>query len=225
MSKQSVNEPNNHEIVTISDDMLVEEKINFEHRMSYFPLISLTLILVNVIIFGWEISTDALSSKSSIIESGALYRENVLAGELWRLVTAMFLHGGLDHLIGNCLVLYILGIACEHAFGRSQMLAIYFIAGLSGAVLSVAVQPGPSVGASGAIFGVIGSVITFFYQYRNQLVRRDNRVGWVLLLWALYQIVTGFMTPYIDNFAHLGGFVGGVLVAWLIKSPLIPQNK
>ena len=173
MSKQSVNEPNNHEIVTISDDMLVEEKINFEHRMSYFPLISLTLILVNVIIFGWEISTDALSSKSSIIESGALYRENVLAGELWRLVTAMFLHGGLDHLIGNCLVLYILGIACEHAFGRSQMLAIYFIAGLSGAVLSVAVQPGPSVGASGAIFGVIGSVITFFYQYRNQLDRKS----------------------------------------------------
>ena len=219
------NEPDNHEIVTISDDMLVEEKINFEHRMSYFPLISIVLILANVIIFGWEIFTDALSSRNSIIESGALYRENVLAGELWRLVTAMFLHSGLDHLIGNCLVLYILGIAGEHAFGRSRMLVIYFIAGLSGAILSVAVQPGPSVGASGAIFGVMGSVITFFYQHHNQLVMRDNRVGLVLLLWALYQIVTGFITPYIDNFAHIGGFIGGVLVASLIKSPLIPQNK
>jgi len=219
------NEPDNNEIITISDDMLVEEKINFEHRMSYFPLISLILILANVIIFGWEVSTHALSSKNSIIESGALYRENILAGELWRLVTAMFLHGGIKHLIGNCLVLYILGIACEHAFRRSRMIAIYFIAGLSGAILSVIMEPGPSVGASGAIFGLMGSLITFFYQYRDRLIVRDNRIGLVLLAWALYQIVNGFMTPYIDNFAHLGGFMGGVLVALLIKSPLIQKHN
>ncbi|BAP57142.1 hypothetical protein THII_2845 [Thioploca ingrica] len=57
------------------------------------------------------------------------------------------------------------------------------------------------------------------------MVVRDNRIGLVLLAWALYQIVNGFMTPYIDNFAHLGGFMGGVLVALLIKSPLIQKYK
>jgi rhomboid protease GluP len=215
------------EVAVISDDMLAEteERINFEKDMSYFPLISLWLIALNVIVFIWEINTNALLDQERIIAAGALHRDSVLAGEWWRLFSAMFLHGSVDHLVGNCVVLYILGIACEHAFKVRRTLVIYLFAGVSGALLSLTFQPGPSVGASGAIFGVMGSVIAFLYRYRKQFILRDNRIAFVLLIWAVYQILSGLMTPYIDNFAHLGGFIGGVVVTLLLQSPLLQQSQ
>src|SRR5262245_36582213 len=91
--------------------------IDFERGMRLAPPLILTLILTNIAIFAWEISSGALLSQEAIIAAGALSRAEVLAGEWSRLVSAMFLHGGPDHLIGNMIVLYIVGIACEHAVG------------------------------------------------------------------------------------------------------------
>ena len=215
--------------LVITDDMLVTEKpqapqeqrLYFEKNMSYFPIISIALIVVNALVFSWELSTDALASTESIIDAGALYQANVLAGEYWRLVSAMFLHADLEHLAANCIMLYILGLACEHAFSRGQMLGLYFMSGISGSILSVSLLTGPSIGASGAVFGMMGATIAFFYKYKKQLVLRDNRIGFVLLILAIYQIGTGFTTPYIDNFAHLGGLIGGSIVALSFNSPLI----
>mgnify|MGYP002402241830 CR=1 FL=1 len=140
----------------------------------------------------------------------------------------MFLHGGPDHLIGNCLVLYIVGMACEHAFGAGRLIAVYLASGLAGSLLSVAAQPGPSVGASGAIFGVTGCVIVFFYKYQHWVRLRDKRIGFVLLLWAIYQLASGALTPFIDNFAHLGGLVGGAAVALVLRPVLlgpVPEDR
>lgn len=100
----------------------------------------------------------------------------------------MFLHGGLDHLVGNCIGLYIVGIAAEHAWGLAGTAMIYFGAGLLGAVTSVALHPGPSVGASGAIFGLLGGMIVFFWKYGSDFHVRDKRVGNVLLIWAAYSL-------------------------------------
>lgn len=233
-SDNGKNSPGNRDVsdapIPISEDMLEAEdresqRIDFEKGISYFPLLSIALILVNILVFIWEIQTGALESQEAIIRAGALTREKVLNGEVWRLITAIFLHGGPDHLIGNCIILYILGMACEHAFHFRGAAVIYFISGLCGSLLSFALQPGPSVGASGAIFGVMGSVILFLYKYQNYFFVRDKRISFVLAVWAGYQIIVGFMTPYVDNFAHIGGLVGGIMTAFLLEPRLLTKHS
>src|SRR2546430_10302706 len=108
--------------------------------------------------FAWETASGALQSRESIIAAGALVRDRVIAGEWWRLISATFLHAGVDHLIGNCLVLYVVGMACEHAFGFARTAIVYVTSGLTGSLLSAAVTPGTSLGESGAIFGVVGAL-------------------------------------------------------------------
>src|SRR5262249_36559199 len=144
------------------------------------------------------VASGALRSEQSIIAAGALAREPVLQGQAWRLVTAMFLHGSVEHLVGNAVGLYIVGMAAEHAYGRVGMVGIYFLSGVLGSTFSILTKPGPGVGASGAIFGVLGAMIIFFVRYRAYFHLRDKRVGNVLLGWAAYSIVTAQFMPFID---------------------------
>ncbi|MCR4413057.1 MAG: rhomboid family intramembrane serine protease [Thermoguttaceae bacterium] len=201
------------------------ERIDFEQRMSYTPWASIALILVNTAIFGRLVATGALANVEAIVAAGALVRQRVLQGEAWRLFTAMFLHGSADHLVGNCVILYIVGMACEHAYGRLRTALVYLTSGLCGSLLSAALHPGPSLGASGAIFGVAGCVVVFFYRHHRAVMLRDKRIGFVLLFWAGYQIVTGFLNPWIDNFAHIGGFVGGTAAALVLWPTLVPRPE
>ena len=184
--------------------------------MSSAPIVAISLILLNAAVFILTAARGALESEASIISAGALFQPLVVQGEIWRLASAMFLHGGVDHLFGNAIGLYIFGMAAEHAYGRGQMFAIYLLAGLAGSILSVAVNTGPSVGASGAIFGLLGAMIIFFAKYRDYLHVRDKRVGNVLLIWAGFSIVWAYSDPIIDNAAHVGGLIGGAFAGmWL----------
>jgi rhomboid protease GluP len=189
-----------------------EMRMDFERGMSRWPRATCVLIGVNALVFAWELASGALSSSAAIVQAGALERSAVLGGQYWRLISCMFLHGGFEHLLGNCIALYIVGMACEHAVGTSGLLMTYFVSGLCGSLLSVTMSPGPSVGASGAIFGVWGAVIVFLYRHHKRFYIRDKRIGLVLLIWALYTIITGWLSPNIDNFAHLGGLAGGALL-------------
>lgn len=202
----------------------VETRLDFEHGMSYWQPLTLAIIVVLCVIFGFQLAFDTLSSEEAIVAAGALKRSNILDGELWRLVSAVFLHGSLDHIIGNCLVLYVLGMAVEHAYGRLKFLLIFFFSGISGSVLSCVLSEGPSVGASGAIFGLMGCLIGFFYRHRAEIYFREKRLGGVLLFWVAYSVVTGFLTPFIDNWAHIGGLIGGAAATlFLTPRPSILQ--
>jgi rhomboid protease GluP len=215
--------------IVITPDMLARPgaqrggagRIDFERGMRHAPPLILFLILANLGMFAWEIAAGALADRETIIEAGALVREQVLAGEWWRLISAMFLHGGVDHILGNLIVLYIVGLACEHAFGGAQTAVLYFASGIAGGLLSIAAGPGPSVGASGAIFGVIAAVVVVLYRYQDRFYVRDKRIGFVLLVWAGWQILTGLASPFIDNFAHLGGLAGGALAALVLRPRLL----
>lgn len=200
-----------------------ERRIEFERGMSYLPPLSLLLIVAYVAVLAWELSVGALESRESIVAAGALYRPPVRDGELWRLVTATFLHGSPGHLIGNCVGLYIMGLACEHAFGFARSGVIYLLSGLGGSVLSVLAQPGPSVGASGVVFGVMGAVIVFLYRHQDAFYVRDKRIAVVLLAWAGFAVLTGLVTPFVDNFAHIGGFLGGALGAHAVEPALLQR--
>jgi rhomboid protease GluP len=197
----------------ITPEMLLGRRLDFERRMRRLPPVTLGILAALVVVFAWEMVTGALASRSSIIRAGALVRDNVAAGEWWRLVTAVFLHGGVEHLVGNAIALLVLGMMCEHAFGRRQFFFLFVMSGVMGSLVSMAMSPGPSVGASGAIFGLQGAAIVLFRRYRDRLIMRARRIGIVLLVWALYTLAMGAFAPFIDNGAHLGGFVGGALIA------------
>ena len=212
----------------ITPDMLLSRRIDFERRMRRLPLVTVVILVVLVVIFLAEVRVGALASREAIVAMGALARERVAAGEYWRLLTAPWLHGGVDHLVGNGVALFILGMLCEAAFGRAQFVLLYVLSGLAGSLGSLAVSVGPSVGASGAIFGLQGAAIMLFRLYRDRLLVRDRRVGFVLLVWAIYSIAGGLMQPFIDNGAHIGGAVGGALIARrlhpVVLSPLPPER-
>ncbi|MGQ0715259.1 MAG: rhomboid family intramembrane serine protease [Gemmatimonadaceae bacterium] len=215
--------------IRITADMLEPEpppdpRIDFEQGMSYAPPATLLLIVAIGVVFAWELSVEALKDQPSIIAAGALVRERVVQGEWWRLLSATLLHGGVEHLIGNAVSLYILGMASEHAYGTRSMLLVYLVSGVAGSLLSVANGPGPSVGASGAIFGLMGAVLVLFWKHHDDLLVRDKRIGVVIAVWAAFTIATGFVTPMIDNAGHVGGLLGGMMTAWVMR-PKILERK
>lgn len=197
----------------ITPDMLLSRRVDFERRMGRVPPVTLATLALLVVIFIAEVRMGALESRESIIAMGALARERVDAGEYWRLLTAPWLHGGTEHLVGNGIALYILGMVCEAAFGPAQFVVLYVLSGLAGSIVSGLVSAGPSVGASGAIFGLQGAAIVLLRRERARLLVRDRRVGFVLLIWAVYSIAGGLTTSFIDNGAHIGGALGGALIA------------
>lgn len=206
--------------------MLVDESaglVDFERGMGYAPPGTLALIALLVAVFFWQLATGALQSQAGIVDAGALVRNRVLEGESWRMLSATLLHGGFDHLLGNCVALYILGMAGEHALGTWRVLVLYVASGLAGSLASVLTGPGPSVGASGAICGLMGAVVMILYRYRRVYHVRDKEIGFVLAGWAAYTIIIGALSPQIDNWAHFGGLVGGIMVALGIR-PKVAQG-
>jgi rhomboid protease GluP len=215
--------------IRITEDMLdvprpVDTRIDFEQGMSYVPPATLMLIVALGAVFAWQLAAGALASQESIIAAGALVRDRVQQGEWWRLLSATVLHGNTEHLVGNAVSLYILGMACEHAYGTRRMLLVYLASGVAGSLLSIAMGPGPSVGASGAIFGLMGAVMVLFWKHRHELLVRDKRIGVVIAAWALFTIATGLMVPMIDNAGHVGGLLGGIVTAGMMRPRILERR-
>jgi rhomboid protease GluP len=202
----------------------MDTRIDFEQGMTYAPPATLLVLVALAAIFVWQIQTGALASRESIIAAGALVRDRVIQGEWWRVLSATVLHGNFEHLIGNAISLYILGMASEHAYGTRAMLLVYIASGVAGSLLSIAMNPGPSVGASGAIFGLMGAVIVLFWKHRDKLLVRDKRIGVVIAVWAIFTIITGWMVPMIDNAGHVGGLLGGAMIAAAMRPRILERR-
>jgi rhomboid protease GluP len=160
-----------------------------------------------------------------VLDEGALIPALVAQGEWWRLLSSMFLHSGAVHLGLNMLSLYFLGSFVEAAFGRGRFLALYLLSGLSGglAYLYFGGFNVPAVGASGAIFGLLGGVLGYAlrrgtFSWRNPLIRQ------LLILLAL-NLYIGFSVPNISNTAHLGGLAGGFAFGWLVAPSIYSRKK
>jgi rhomboid protease GluP len=209
----------NEEPVMITSSMLtrpVNRRVDFERGMRHMPVLTTTLILGLIGIYAWQIYTALSNNDASKILEGALVRERVMAGEYWRVITAAFLHGGPDHLIGNLISLYILGLACEHALGLRGMAVVYMVSAIGGSLVSMAMSPGPSIGASGAIFGLMGAIVLILHRERERIFVRDKRIGVVIAVWAGYTLLLGAFQPMVDNGAHLGGLIAGALAAMIV---------
>ena len=217
---QSLDANCDEEEIPVIDAAMLHPTIDFEANMGWFPPVTLALMAACVIVFLFQAFTGGLTNLQRLLDMGALSLAEVQQGEVWRMLSAAFLHGSLDHLIGNLLILFVLGLACEHGFGRSQFLFLYVVAALGGSAASL-LNPKVSVGASGAIFGLAGALIALFRRHRHTLHLRNGRIGFVVGFWAIYQIVLGFTDPNIDNMAHLGGFCTGMIVGWFLTPEIL----
>ena len=157
---------------------------------------------------------------TTLMRWGALWRPAVEQGhEWWRLWSAMFLHGGWEHLAVNMYALYMLGRFCEEVFGPLRYFVTYVVAGLCGALASTynLHQNGLSVGASGAIMGLLGALIVVLILRRGTWPEAWRRaLLWNLVLLGAIQIFIGFQLPMVDNAAHVGGMLGGGAMALVV---------
>jgi membrane associated rhomboid family serine protease len=136
----------------------------------------------------------------------------ITMGQYWRLATATFLHAGIIHLALNAYVLYLFGSLVERELGRFRFLAIYAVAGICASATSYALASDPfvvGVGASGAIFGVVGAFVAYNYRNRHMALAAARLRS--LLPFLIINAVIGFTIPFVDWRAHLGGFVAGII--------------
>jgi rhomboid protease GluP len=137
-------------------------------------------------------------------------------GQWWRLVTAGFLHGGLLHILMNCWVLFDLGAQVEDIYGASRMWVIYLVSSVFGFYVSMVWNPAaPSVGASAALFGLIGAMIALGVRHRNPM---GAAIRGMYIRWAVYGLIFSLI-PGIDMAAHIGGIVAGFGVGYLAGAP------
>jgi len=175
------------------------------------PFWTYVILTLNALAF---VATLALG-RSFVLSWGAKVNEAILAGQVWRLATAIFLHVDVLHIAFNSYALFIFGPQVERAYGGTRFLLMYFLSGLGGSGLSFLLSPHPSVGASGAIFGLIGVMGAYLYRYRNQFIAGKSRLTNILGVVA-YNLLYGFIVPAIDNWAHIGGLLSGLLLGWFL---------
>jgi rhomboid protease GluP len=171
-----------------------------------------TLLAVNVAVFVFSVLLSLGGDRGDVlVRLGAMVPVLVVEGQYWRLVTAIFLHANLVHLLLNALGLAIFGNLVESVFGSARMVAVYLVTGFVASAVSFAFgSPGTiAVGASGAIFGLLGTWLAYNLRRRQLSLARSNVQG-ALILIAL-NLAIGFTVPGIDNLAHVGGLVAGVV--------------
>jgi rhomboid protease GluP len=187
------------------------------------PPVTLTLIIINAVMFLLEIALGGAQDVSTLIRLGALWAPLVFSGEGWRILTASFLHYGVLHFALNMTMLALIGREIEHETGSLRTLAVYFGAALVSSLVVLAVMIigagyGLYVGASGAIFGLFGAVAAL--RIRDWLKHRaslDAFRATTLGVAMLVQIAADFLLPMSSLSAHLSGFFFGLLVGFFLK--------
>jgi membrane associated rhomboid family serine protease len=206
------------------------------------PLISIALVVMNVLAFLFELSQPTSGALQSFVQAwGVVPREYMEARDIaptiplpfWTtLITSMFLHGGWLHLGGNMLYLWIFGDNLEKMMGHARFLLFYLACGIAAALAHILVSGAsnvPTVGASGAISGILGGYLVLFPRNRVRVLTRGGVVALpaiaVLGFWILIQLVNGIgsmavttETGGVAYMAHVGGFVAGLVLVKLLAS-------
>lgn len=205
------------EIIALQLNNLLEDKKKYERkskgRIDTSATATYVLITLNILMF---IITSIFSGNfidsniEVLIYFGAKVNSLISGGDYYRLLTCAFLHGGFLHLAVNMYALNALGPLVEKVYGRVKFLIIYFVAAFVSSIFSFSFSTSISIGASGAIFGLLGATLIFAYKMRNKI--GTKMITNILSVIALNAFL-GLALPNIDNFGHLGGLVGGTLIS------------
>jgi rhomboid protease GluP len=184
------------------------------------PYVTYTIVGITVFIYLLQLGStfmfgyaNAAAQLDWLEAYGARINDLIRAGELWRLLTPLLLHASIPHILFNMYALIVFGVGLERNFGHWRYLVLYVLGGFAGNVLSFLLSSGYSVGASTAIFGLVGAEGIFLYQNRQMFGNQFGRaIGNVLFVVAV-NLLLG-LTPGIDNWGHVGGLLGGLVFAW-----------
>ncbi len=172
-----------------------------------YPLITYILVVLNVLLYVFPI---IYGNQLNFFSKFCLYGPYVRNGEYYRIITASFMHANIIHLICNMYALFILGSQLESFIGKFKFTIVYFFSAITASLMSMAfLKDGISVGASGAIFGIMGALLYFGFHYRVYL---GNVIKTNLIPVILVNLSFGFLIDGVDNFAHIGGLIGGLLI-------------
>ncbi len=189
-----------------------KRKISFkEYKVTY------TIIILNILLYLIEV----IKSRNlididiyTLIQMGAKVNVLINSGEIYRLLTSAFLHGGIIHIFFNMSALNIIGREVEAVYGSKRYIAIYVISALGGSVVSYLFKPNSiSVGASGAIFGLLGAMLIFGLKERDKIGKQYMKN---ILETIGLNVIIGITIPNIDNFAHLGGLILGTITSFIL---------
>lgn len=209
--------------VKISDDINKESLEKSQRVEKIFspriPIITYIIISICVAMFVLCFFVgNGPSDVKTLVLMGANSSYYTKAGEYYRLLTCIFLHAGFAHIICNMYSLIVIGPQVESFYGKLKYLFIFLVSGICGSILSLVFSSSNivSVGASGAIFGLLGAIIYFGYHYRVYL---GNVLKSQIIPVIILNLVIGFMISGIDNFAYIGGLIGGLFAAMACGVP------
>lgn len=168
-----------------------------------------------VVVYILQALSEILVGNDLLFYFGGKINDFIMGGEYWRLITPIFLHGNVAHLGSNALGLFIFGTRVESLFGHRRFLVIYLLSGIAGVVASFIFSEQPSLGASGAIFGLLGAFTVYFFNNRSKFGDRGNAYLRDMLVLIGIQLFVSFR-PGIDLWGHVGGLIGGAAVSLFI---------
>jgi rhomboid protease GluP len=171
-----------------------------------FPTITYAILAINIIIFVIPL---LYGQSEAMVAQFCVHGPSIRYGHYYRLFTGLFLHGSIFHLIFNSYALYVIGSQIESFLGKFKFAVIYLAGGVMGSLFSITFNGNAaSIGASGAIFGLMGALVYFGYHYRVYL---GNVIKSQIIPLIVFNLVLGFVMTGVDNSAHIGGLIGGTL--------------
>lgn len=197
----------------------IAEKI-FSYKQ---PIVTYIIMAICIILFILMELSGGSTNSLTLLKYGANLDVLVKNGEYYRLFTCIFLHIGIMHLLCNLYSLYVIGREVENLFGKIKYIIIFILSGIFGSIMSLAFTHNTiSAGASGAIFGLLGALLYFGMHYRTYLGEAIKRS---IIPIIVVNLIIGFFAEGIDLAAHIGGLVGGVLVAMMVGVPDKSKTK
>lgn len=189
------------------------------HKTQWITLFNTILIVANIIIYLLSHHTSILGESANVLQNGALSWYRIKEeSEFYRLLTSMFLHSDFEHLANNMLVLFFVGDNLERAAGKIKYLIIYFGSGIIAGISSISYNMIKdslvlSIGASGAIFGIVGAMVYILLVNKGRMEDISSRQ---IILFTIFSLYGGIANANIDNIAHIGGFIGGIILALIL---------
>lgn len=177
------------------------------------PYVTYGIIAITIIVFLIQAATDFFLGVDLPVAYGVKYNPYIDSGQLWRLITPVLLHGNIMHIGFNMYAVYIIGRGLESFYGHGRYLLLYLLGGFTGTTLSYLLTANPSLGASTATFGLLLAYGVLGYRNRKVFGEQSRRIVSNVVQVALINIVLG-LSPGIDNWGHIGGAIGGGLLAW-----------
>lgn len=204
--------------IRITNDINQKNKKEAERADQVFkkkrPIVTYILIALNVLFYLLPVLTGYYNE---VINRFCLHGPTIREyNEYYRIITGGFLHGNLLHLVFNSYSLLVIGSQLESFIGKSKYIIVYLFSMIIGSLMSITFGDVPSIGASGAIFGLMGSLLYFGYHYRLYL---GNALKSQIIPLILLNLLYGFMVTGIDNAAHIGGLIGGLLITMALGIP------